>query len=330
MLTLVTGSTGFLGSHLCRALLNAGHDVRALHRPTSSLEALVGLPVETVAGDILDPTSLSSAFAGVRVVFHAAADMRPWRRPQQMMVSHVIGTRNVVQAALQARIDRLIHVSSVAALGVPDRPGEDAPLLTEDHRWNVSPGVWPYGFAKHCAELEVLDGVARGLDAVIVNPSLVIGPGDVNRVRSSLIWQVARGRVLAVVHAGLNVVHINDVIEGCLAALARGRRAERYILAGENLTVSEIVMQIAHAASRQPPRLILPTWLARSLAIPLEAAARSLSLPLNAGLLRFAGFYFFYDRTKACTELVLPPPRPFRQAAEAALAWYRAGRLLPA
>jgi len=330
MLTLVTGSTGFLGSHLCRALASAGHAVRALHRPTSSLEALEGLPVETVPGDILDPASLACAFDGVQVAFHAAAEMGPWRRPEQMRASHIIGTRNVVSAALEARVERLVHLSSVAALGIPDRPGEDAPWLTEDHPWNASPRAWPYGFAKYRAEGKVLDGVARGLDAVIVNPALVIGPGDVHRVRSSLIWQVAQGRVPAAVHAGLNVVHVDDVIEGCLAALGRGRRGQRYILAGENLTVSQILAQAAQAAGRHPPRWILPTWLVRSLAIPLEAIARSLSIPFNAGLLRFAGYYFYYDQTKARTELGLPRPRPFRQAAEAAVAWYRARRLLPA
>lgn len=327
MLALVTGSTGFLGSHLCRALVGAGHAVRALHRPTSSLEALEGLPVETVLGDILDPVSLACTFEGVQVVFHAAAEMGPWRRPEPMRASHIIGTRNVVRAALEARVERLVHLSSVAALGIPDRPGEDAPWLTEDHPWNASPRAWPYGFAKYRAEGEVLDGVARGLDAVIVNPALVIGPGDVRPVRSSLIWQVAQGRVPAAVHAGLNVVHVDDVIEGCLAALGRGRRGHRYLLAGENLTVSQI---LAQAADRQPPRLTLPTWLVRAVAPALETLAQALALPFSSGLLRFAGYYFYYDRTKACRELHLASPRPFRQAAETALTWYRTRGLLPA
>ncbi len=330
VLILVTGSTGFLGSHLCRALLAAGHTVRALHRATSALEALDGLPVERVAGDILDPASTAAALEGVDVVFHAAAEMGPVRRVERMMASHILGTRNVAQAALQAGVERLVHVSSVAALGMPDRPGEDAPLLAEDHPWNVSPRVWPYGFAKHRAEMEVLDAVARGLDAVIVNPALVIGPGDIHRVRSSLMWQVARGRVPAAVRGGLNVVHVDDVIEGCLAALERGRCGERYLLAGQNLPIVDILAQAAQAAGRQPPRLILPTSLVRRLAPTLEAIARFLAIPFSAGLLRFAGYSFYYDRTKSRSELCLPEPRPFRQAAEAALAWYRARGLLPA
>ncbi len=330
MLTLVTGSTGFLGSHLCRALLAARHRVRALRRPTSSLEPLDGLPVEHTLGDILDPASLARAAQGVQVVFHAAAEMGPWRNPTLMMTTHVVGTRNVAQAAIEAGVQRLVHLSSVAALGLPDRPGEEAPLLTEDHPWNVSPHAWPYGYAKHQAELEVLDAVRRGLDAVIVNPALVVGPGDVHRVRSNLIWQVARGRIPMAVHAGLNVVHVDDVVEGCLAALARGHRSERYILGGENLTLSQILAQAAEAAGRQPPRLIVPTRLVRALVPAASALARILSIPLETGLLRFAGCFFHYDLAKAQSQLNLAQPRPFRQAAEAALAWYRARGLLPA
>lgn len=329
MNTLVTGATGFLGSHLCRALVARGHHVRALHRPTSDLAALNGVPVDPVLGDILDPPSLETAMVGIQAVFHAAAEMGPWRDPVRMSTTHVLGTRNVLTSARHAGVDRIIYLSSVAALGLPDKPGEDALLLDETHSWNAPAQLWPYGHAKYQAETEVLEAVRRGLDAVIVNPALVVGPGDLRRARSGLMWYAARGRVPVSFPGGLNAVHIQDVVEGCLAALERGQAGERYILGGENLSISRLLAITTEVAGHRPPRLVVPTRVLRACIGPAGAMARLIRLPANADILRLAGYYFYYDLRKARRDLLLSEPRTYRLAVQATLAWYQSQGYLP-
>lgn len=320
---LVTGATGFIGSSLCRTLIRDGNSLRAFHRHTSPLTALEGLAVEHCLGDILDPASVAPAMEGVEVVFHCAAQMGPWRNPAQSQASHVLGTRNVLQAARRAGVRRVVHTSSVAALGVPEPGAPGDTLLDESHPWNAEPTLWPYGYAKHLAEQEVLAAVHDGLDAVIVNPAAVFGAGDVHRGRKSIIGQVARGHIPVAVAGGLNVVHIDDVVAGHLAALNLGRTGERYILGGENLSITRVLAITAEVVGRRPPRITLPGALVRSTAALVDLVSRPLSLPLTGDLLRLAGLYFYYDMEKSHRELGLPPPTPYRVAAEQAYAWFR-------
>jgi dihydroflavonol-4-reductase len=325
MRVLVTGASGFLGSHLCRALAAQGHEVLALHRPTSLLAGLEGLPVRHVIGDMLDPPSLAPAFGGVEVVFHTAAPMRPEAGGRTAIEAHVLGTRNVLLAARQARVRRLIHTSSVAALGVPDVPGstpaEDAPLLDERHAWNYLPERWPYGYAKHTSEQEVFRAIDDGLEAVIVNPSAVFGAGDWYRTSRSLVAYLARGSFVPLIPGGLNVVHICDVTAGHLAALERGRSGERYILGGENVTLRRLLQTTAQVVGRHSPRLELPLWAVPPIRTLLEPAHRSLRLPIEPSLLWLAGYHFFYDTRKAQVELGLPPAKPYVQAAIETFEW---------
>jgi dihydroflavonol-4-reductase len=324
MLVLVTGATGFIGSSLCRALVDAGYRVRALHRASSRLDALEGLPVEHVLGDVLDPLSLLQALRGVEAVLHTAAQMGAWRDADAARRSHVEGTRHVVAAALQAGVRRMVHTSSVAALGVSrPRPDGTWPLIDETHSWNYQPARWPYGYAKHLAEREVQLGVSRGLEAVIVNPALVVGPGDVYRRSGALLALVAHSRWLPSVPAGLNVVHADDVAAGHLAAMEHGRPGEQYILGGENLTVDRLLATTAEVLGRRPPRVMIPAWALRAAAAPLGLVRRALPLPIAPELLHLAGSYLYYDTHKAQTELGLTAPKPYRQAVEDALAWYR-------
>lgn len=325
MRALVTGASGFLGSCLCRALCARGDDVVALHRATSVLKGLEGLPVQRVIGDILDPASLAPALEGVEVVFHTAAPMRPEADGRTSVEAHAIGTRNVLSAAAQARVRCVIHTSSVAALGVPNgppsTPAAQAPLLDETHVWNYVPDRWPYAYAKHISELEVLSAVEHGLDAVIVNPSVVVGAGDWYRTRRSLIAHMARGGFVPRLPGGLNVVHIEDVIAGHLAALERGRRGERYILGGENLSLSALVSLTAEAVGRPAPRLSLPLWTFPALRRLLAPLRRPLQLPIEPGLLWLAGYHFYYDTRKARQELTLPPAIGYRRAAQETYDW---------
>jgi dihydroflavonol-4-reductase len=324
---LVTGATGFIGSRLCRALLAGGHQVRALHRPESNLKALTGLPVERTLGDILDPHSLHACLDGVEAVVHCAGELGPRAsrlKPEAVLSSHIIGTRNVAQASLQAGVDRFVHTSSVAALGVPSIPAsaETTPLMTEAHPWNYDGRLWPYGFAKHMAEQEILNAIGAGLDAVIVNPSIVIGAGDLNQSSNAFIVFMALHGLPVAVQGGVNVVHIDDVVQGHIAALERGRTGERYILAGENLSIPRLLILTAEVVHRNPPRWTIPDWAIKYGSAFVDWLPRLLGLPLPGNLLRLAGRYFFYDVTKARSELGLGLPRPYHKAAAESLAWY--------
>lgn len=318
MRVLVTGSTGFLGSQLCRALVQRGAQVVAFHRPSSWLRGLEGLPVEHAAGDLTRPETLAPAMQGVDVVFHAAALLDADRQPGKAYTVTVEGTRAVLEAALQAGVQRVVHTSSVAALGLPS----GGMPLTEDSTWNCPPDRWLYGYTKYLAELEVQAAVARGLDAVIVNPTYVLGPGDLYRQSSSPVVLVAERRIPALVEGGLNVVHVHDVIAGHLAALEHGRCGHRYLLGGENMTVSELINRIAAAAGVPAPRVWVPGTAARRLGRLLRAAGSLFSFPLSPHLLELAGYNFWVDTQKSRAQLRLGTQRSADQAIRDAYAWF--------
>ncbi len=327
MKVLVTGSTGFLGAALCRALVERGDDVRAFHRPTSTLRMLADLPVEHALGDLTQSETIAAAMQGVDVVFHAAALMGSRQSGRQYAVT-VEGTRAVLRAALEAGVKRLVHTSSVASLGVPEisrdrRVPFAAVLMNEEKTWNYRPDYWPYGYAKYLAELEVQKSVLEGLDAVIVNPSLVFGPGDVYRQTNSTIVQVAKQRVRVLTEGGCNVIHLADVVAGHLAALERGRRGERYILGAENLTHEALVRKIAAIANVAPPTTILPGSLVRSFAGVAGLLENILPLPISAELLHLAGYSFYYDSSKAQIDLGLGPFRSADEALADAYTWFK-------
>lgn len=322
MKVLVTGSTGFIGSHLCRGLVERGHSVRAFHRPTSKLRLLDGLDVEHALGDLTQPETLSTAMEGIEAVFHAAAWMGGPEQGGRQYAVTVEGTRSLLQAALHGGVRRVVHTSSVAALGIPDAYGDPSALLDERHTWNYRPDLYPYGYAKYLAELEVQKAVALGLDAVIVNPSLVFGAGDLYRQAQSLITQVAERRLAVGIEGGINCVHIADVVAGHLAALERGATGERTILGGENLTHMQLLALIAEVTGVPAPNQVLPTRLLRAAAGPAELLQSFLHLPVAANLLRLAGNYFFYDTRKMQTELGIESTRPVRDAIAEAHAWF--------
>lgn len=326
---LVTGSTGFIGAHLCRALVERGHRVRAFHRPSSPLRLLEGLEVEHALGDLTRPDTLQDAMTGIEAVFHTAAWMGGSDPAGQQYAVTVEGTRNVLQAAQKAGVHRIVHTSSAAALGVPGAgqkglAGKNQPALVDErHTWNFRPDFYPYGYAKYLAEQEVQKAVAQHLDVVIVNPTLVFGAGDIYRQAGSIITQVAEQRVGVAVEGGLNCVHVADVIDGHLAALACGRTGERYILGGENLTHLRLLQIIAEVTGAPGPSMVLPTGLVRSLAGPAQALRTFLTLPVSPELLRLAGYFFYYDLSKSESELGLTSHRPVKDAIREAYEWFR-------
>jgi len=326
---LVTGSTGFIGASLCRALVAKGHQVRAFHRPTSTLRLIDDLPVEHVLGDLTQPDTLAPAMEGIEAVFHTAAMLVSGQDEEGRMYAVTVeGTRSVLKAARQAGVRRLVHTSSVAALGIPELipPGVGsigkAVFMNESHTWNLRPDYWPYGYSKYLAELEVQKALAEGLDVVIVNPTYVMGPGDIYRQTNSTLVQAARQRLPALVEGGLNIVHISDVVAGHLAALEIGRTGERYILAGENLTIVELIRKIAAVAGVTAPALVLPGGLVRSLGWIAILAQSLIDLPISARLVHLAGYYFYFDNTRSQVELGLQPPCSADQAIADAYNWF--------
>jgi dihydroflavonol-4-reductase len=324
---LVTGSSGFIGSALCRALVEKGHDVRAFHRPTSLLKLLEGLPVEHVCGSLNKTEDVRSAVEGMEAVFHCSAYFSRREDPGTMYSLVVEGTRSLLQAARTAGVKRLVYTSSSAALGIPEEATISGPvvpaLLDESHTWNYRPQDWYYAYARYMAELEVQQAVALGLDAVIVNPTLVLGAGDIYRRSASLLVQVGSRRVPALITGGLNAVHLQDVVEGHLAALERGQNGQRYLLGGENLTHKELLDIMAEVTGVDPPHLVYPVRLARFLSGPLRLLQPFMHLPVSGRLLKLAGLHFYYNTRKAQTALGLSAPRPVRQAVQEAFDWFK-------
>ncbi|MBI9045002.1 MAG: NAD-dependent epimerase/dehydratase family protein [Anaerolineaceae bacterium] len=327
---LVTGATGFIGGHLCQKLQGLG-EVRALHRKSSSLRHLEGLAVERFLGDISQPETLVEAMQDVDIVFHTAAPTGSLVDAGQIYTLTVEGTRAVLQTARESGVKRVVYTSSVSALGVPgvslDRKSFPTPL-NEYHTWNYQAENWPEGYAKYLAEFEVQKQIALGLDAVIVNPTLIFGRRDFYRQSSSLIVQIARGRIPFMVRGGINVVHIDDVIQGHLMAAEKGKCGERYILGGENLTHVQLIKEIAHAVHVDTPRGIAPTGLVRGLQRLIEPFSQFINLPVSKDILSLAGYYFYYDSRKAQVDLGLSPPFSASQAVEDAVKWFQENGVL--
>ena len=328
MLALVTGSTGFIGAHLCRALLEKGYSVRAFHRPSSSLTLIEGLDVEHVEGDLTRPESLLPAIQGVDAVFHTASMMGSRSRQRSRLYTTTVeGTRYVLQAARLSGVQRVIYTSSVAALGIPEPSPTCTPsaglLLNENHTWNAAPDFWPYGYHKYQAEQEVQRAVAQGLDVVIVNPPQVIGPGDLHRQARSLVVQIAAKKLPFLIRMGINVVHVTDVVAGHLAALEHGQCGARYILGGHNLPMADYAAQIATAAGVEPPAITLSNGVARRLPAIIKLVNRFVNIPIDPSQLRLSGRCLYYDTRRAQSELHMGEPIALETAINETLEWFR-------
>jgi len=324
MKTLVTGASGFVGSAVVRRLLLAGHAVRVLLRAGSDRRNVDGLPVEIVFGDLGDRPSLERALVDCEALFHVAADYRLWvPDPQTLYHTNVDGTVQIMRAALDAGVRRIVYTSSVATLGSTrdGRPAdEDTPVSAADM-------IGHYKRSKFLAEAQVRKMVQElGLPAVIVNPSTPIGPRDVKPTPTGrMILDAATGRMPAYVNTGLNLVHVDDVANGHLLALERGVIGERYVLGGHNMTLQEILCAVAALVGRQPPRVRVPHNLVLAIAHAAEAWARVTGAAeprVTVDGVRLSKKYMFFSSDKARRTLGLVT-RPVEEALADALGWFR-------
>jgi dihydroflavonol-4-reductase len=313
--TLVTGATGFIGSHLVRALAERGDELKLLARRGASLDHLDDLEFERGTGDITDRRAVRRAMNGVDRVFHVAGStsMRSGNTDRVFAVN-VTGTRNAVEEAMRAGVEQFVHTSSAGAIG-PARPGG-----TADETQAFTAGYLGIAYinSKHEAEVEALRAAAHGLALIVVNPTFVLGPDDPSGTSNSLVKRVMLRQIPFFVDGGLNIVDVRDVAKGHLLASAKGKVGERYILGGRNFTLDRLFADIGRISGVPPPPVKVPP----RLTLTAIAAARKAGfpVPVSEDEVRSAEHWWTYRSTKARKELGFKP-RPHEETLEAAVAW---------
>ena len=321
MKVAVTGATGHVGANLVRTLVDAGHHVRALTHH-GNRRGLDGVACELVAADLLDGASLQRAFAGCEQVYHLAARISivPGDEAAVRAVN-VDGTRNVVDACLAAGVGRLVHFSSIHALS--PRP---LALPIDETRPLTSGAVPPYDRSKAAGEREVLAGLERGLDAVIINPTAILGPHDFGpSAMGRVLLDLYHRRLPALVDGGFDWVDVRDVVAGAITAAATARPGERYLLGGEHRSVAQLAALVSEVTGVRAPRLVSPMWLARVGAPFATAVARVAGKqPLyTSHSLHALRNHQRVSHDKATRELGYTT-RPLRDTVVAAYDWFRA------
>ncbi|HUO54709.1 MAG TPA: hopanoid-associated sugar epimerase [Rhodoblastus sp.] len=321
--TLVTGATGFVGAAVARALIARGERVVLLARKSSVRGNIEGLDAEVVEGDLRDAASLRLALRGVERLYHVAADYRMWAPdPREIIEANRVGTANIMTEALRAEVSRIVYCSSVATLKLngEGRPVDETSPAAPDQ------AIGAYKKSKTIAERLVEQMVAeQGLPAVIVNPSTPIGPRDIKPTPTGrIIVEAASGRMPGFVDTGLNLVHVDDVAAGHLAAMDRGRIGERYILGGQDAPLGQMLAEIAALVGRKAPKLKVPRRPLYPLAYGAEAVARFTRREpfITADALRMAKYRMYFCSAKAEQELGYVA-RPYAQALADAVEWFR-------
>jgi dihydroflavonol-4-reductase len=321
MTTLVTGASGFVGSHVARQLVSAGQSVRVLVRRGSNLAALGGLHVECFEGDLRDTSSLERAMLGVRRVYHVAADYRLWTpRPEEIYETNVEGTRRLLAAAKNAGVERIVYTSTVATIAVP-RHGA---LPNEDTRATLDEMIGHYKRSKFLAEQVAVEAAAAGVPVVIVNPTAPVGPWDWKPTPTGrIILDFLKGKMPAYVDTGLNVAPVEDIAAGHLLAAEKGRIGERYILGARNMTLKQILDALSAITGRPAPRVRLPhaVALAAGYADQLfsRLAGREPQIPVEG--VKMSRHRMFVESDKAARELGYNPTS-VEAALERAVRWY--------
>jgi dihydroflavonol-4-reductase len=302
MRVLVTGATGFLGSHVVRALLSRGIEVRALARARRPRAALEGLDVEIAEGDLTDEKGLIAACRGAGGLIHCAARTGYWSRQNEIQRAiNVEGTSKLLRAAQAADVGRIVHVSSIATIGC----SRDGRVLDETHVWMPRSLRIQYVTTKHESEERAFAAAWAGMDVVVVNPCMLVGPRLDGRPLSAVFTRIAGNKTRWIPPGGTSVADVLDVAEGCALAFERGRKGERYILGGTNVTWSAFYAAIARAFGVKAPGWRVPVAAARTLELGAQALdlARLSRPPWTPEILRTWGLYGYVDSSKAKREL---------------------------
>src|SRR5467141_4101194 len=322
MTTLVTGATGFLGSHVARQLVARGDDVRVLMRPSSTNRAIADLSLEYVTGDLRDPASLDRAMKDVKRVFHVAADYRLWaRRKQDIYDSNVGGTKNLLEAAKRAGVEQLIYTSTVATIAV-DRPQ----LPNELTDAKLQEMVGHYKRSKWMAEREALNAAKSGLPVIVAMPTTPVGPWDWKPTPTGkIILDFLNGKMPGYVETGLNFVGVEECAAGHLLAAEHGKVGERYLLRSENLTLKQMLDTLAKITGLRAPGLKIQHAVALGVAYLDTAFSRLVGkepqIPVEG--VKIARHKMFVDCSRAQRELGFKAG-PVAAALERAVRWYRA------
>jgi dihydroflavonol-4-reductase len=323
--TLVTGASGFIGSHVTGLLVQRGDDVAVLVREGSSLDALSGLEVEFRRGDARDRRSVRRAMRGIERVFHVAGTTSLTLSRGETFAINLEATRIVLEEALRAGVERAVYTSSVGAIG-PAPPGSTA---DETNVWDAGRYAIPYVDSKHEAEVEALRLIARGLPLVMVNPARVLGAGDPGRSSTTLVQRFMRRQIPAFVDGTLNIVGVEDVARGHILADEKGTVGERYILGNRNYTMDRLFADLGRLSGIEPPAVKLPLGLALALASGAQRLpGPRMPTPVEV---RATSLNWAFSNAKAKRELGWRTS-PHEDALEATIAWYREreGSRLPA
>ncbi len=320
MRAFVTGGTGFIGSHVVRSLLQSKHKVTALVRKNSNLGNLDKLAIDIVKGDLNDP-NIWEQMQGCDYLFHIAAHYSLWQKDRDLLYfNNVEGTRNILAAAKKVGIKRTVYTSSVAAIGV-GKPGE---IVDETHQSPVEKLVGDYKKSKFLAEQVAIEAANKGQDIVIVNPSSPIGAFDIKPTPTGdIILRFLRRQMPAYVDTGLNFIDVQDVAKGHLLALEKGTSGDRYILGNQNLTLKQLLEQLAQITNLPAPQTSIPPWIPLTVAWIdekiLAPLGKTPSVPLDG--VRMAQQPMYYDASKAIRELGLPQS-PLNIALKDAVDWF--------
>lgn len=320
MAVLITGASGFVGTWLTRSLLAKGETVYVLHRPNSNLEDLSGLRFVSRLGDVTDADSVENAVQGVDTVFHLAGVIGYTRAQRPAMEKvNVGGTRHVVDACRKKGV-KLVYMSSVVAVGA----SFDGRPLNEESPYNMHHLNLGYFETKKRAEDLVVDACKKGvLEAVILNPSTIYGPGDAKKGSRKMQIKVARGAFPFYTGGGVSIVSVHDVVQAVLMARDIGRNGQRYILSGENITIKDLFQRIARLAGVKPPSIYLPNFVVHTLGKigdGLEAIGRK--GPISGENAWTSVLYHWFDHSKATAELKFQP-RPADKALSESVEWMK-------
>lgn len=322
MTTLLTGATGFLGSAIARELLKDGRPLKLLIRKNTDTRNIDDLDCELAYGDLRDQDSLKSALVGCKTLYHTAAYYSLWSRDKKIIYDiNVQGTRNILESALEADVEKVVYTSTVGCIGL----AEDGSPSNEDYSMNPATLCNDYKLSKYQAEQVALELFGKGLPVVIVNPSTPVGPRDIKPTPTGkIILDFMNRKMPAYIDTGLNLIDVADCARGHILAEKKGRLGQRYILGNKNMSLKEILMALEVLTGLKAPRIKMPYWVAYSAGLACEWMSDAIThqppaVPL-AGV-KMAKYFMYFDASKAIRELGLPQ-NPVENALRQAVHWF--------